>query len=183
MYLIIGLGNPGPDYEKTRHNLGRNTVLAWGLGLGCDFKKFKTVAQVSEFKIGSAKILLCLPETFMNDSGLAVKAVAKFYKIPAAKMVVVYDDLALPFGQLRLAVNHSSGGHNGVQSVIDHLGSRDFIRLRLGIGPQLGSAEKFVLHKFSAGQLKNLPAVLARGQEALEALIELGLDKAAARFN
>lgn len=184
MYLIIGLGNPGKQYSQTRHNAGFMTLdrLAERLDAAWDAND-KLASRLAFAEHAGEKIILCQPQTFMNESGLAAKGVAKFYKVPIKNIIVVYDDLALDLGRIKTAINFSSGGHNGIKSIIQHLGSPDFIRLRLGIGPQKGVAEKFVLDHFSASESKKLDEIIDRASDCLLTIITDGIDKAASNHN
>ena len=170
MFLIIGLGNPGKDYEKTRHNVGFMILdkLLSDLELAdwTDSKKFR--AKMAEGKIGAEKIMLLKPQTFMNNSGQAVSAAAKFYKIKPADIWVIHDDLDLPLGKMKIQRDRSAAGHHGVQSIIDALGTRDFVRWRVGIAPirtSKKSGADFVLSRFSqaeAGVMKKTISAAAK---------------------
>jgi len=140
MKLIVGLGNPGSKYEKTRHNIGFMVI---------DF-----LIQSEQFD--SKKIKLIKPQTMMNNSGQEVKSIADYYKIPAQDILVIHDDIDLPLGQIKIQQNRSSAGHKGVQSIIDSLGTKDFIRMRIGIRPEelTIDTEKFVIQKFTPQEQK-----------------------------
>ncbi len=193
MKLIIGLGNPGKEYEKTRHNAGflaveavgsTPTPLYKGVGVAWRFEK-KFNAEIREGKIGSEKVVLAKPQTYMNKSGGAVGALARFYKIKPMDVWVIHDDLDLPLGTLRIKAAGSSGGHRGVQSIIDTIGA-EFVRFRIGTAGTKRSAqpaEKFVLGKFSAAELKKLTPVLHRVSEAIEAGIDKGLPTAMSLYS
>lgn len=184
MYLIAGLGNPGKSYEATRHNLGARALDELALRWNTNFEESRKLqANLAFAEFAKEKIILCHPTTFMNDSGLTIKAVAKFYKIPSKHIVIIYDDLDLEFSRLKIAINNSSGGHNGIKSIIEHLGSRDFVRIRLGIGPSLGPAEKFVLQKFTAIEKKKIDSIIQRSADCLTAYLNEGLEKASNQFN
>ena len=164
MRLIVGLGNFGKKYEQTRHNFGFMAVenLAKKLNLNWKFEK-KFFGQVATGEVTGEKTILLKPETYMNLSGKAVLAVAQFYKIPAKKIVVFSDDLDLPFGKFRWREKGSSGGHNGLKSIISVLGTQEFPRMRLGISDELREkmpTEKFVLTKFSKDELAQIPQIL-----------------------
>lgn len=158
--LIIGLGNPGTEYEQTRHNIGFACLDAFAKANDFDpwIDKKDLKCQMTSGQLGETRVILCKPTTFMNLSGEAAQAVAHFYKVPAEQMVAVYDEIDVPFGQIRTRVGGSSAGHNGVKSLIQHLGE-EFGRVRIGIGPkvpeQMDSAD-FVLAKFSSGQQAQL---------------------------
>ncbi len=165
MKLIVGLGNPGEKYFSTRHNLGADfLILAQKIAKkkGIPFsswnfnKKFK--AFISQGKIKEEKIILALPQTFMNNSGQSVQLLMEFYKIPLHNLTVIHDDIDIPLGEFKIQQNKSSAGHKGVQSIIDKIGSQNFQRVRIGINPQIKNGvsllkiptEKFVLQKFSS---------------------------------
>lgn len=158
--LIIGLGNPGPEYEGTRHNIGFAALDAFveATNLGPWIHKKDLKCDMATGRLGETQVIAIKPTTFMNLSGEAAQAVAHFYKIPTERIVAVYDELDVDFGQIRLRTGGSSAGHNGVKSLIQHLGE-DFGRVRIGIGPktpeQMDSAD-FVLAKFSSEQQKQL---------------------------
>lgn len=162
--LLVGLGNPGPEYDLTRHNIGFYTLDAFvdatdEMGPWSDKKDLK--CQLSSGQMGQARVIAMKPTTFMNLGGEAVQAVASFYKIPMANILVLHDDLDVNFGQIRLRTGGSSAGHNGVKSVTQHLGEQ-YARVRIGIGPktpeQIDSAD-FVLQRFSTSEQAHLPSL------------------------
>lgn len=171
--LVVGLGNVGKEYEGTRHNVGFEIVDALATSQGidgwADKKDLKSVVATSN--VGDTRVILCKPTTYMNLSGEAVQAVAHFYKIQPSQIVVVYDELDIPFGQIRTRVGGSDAGHNGVKSLIQHLGP-DFARVRVGVGPKtpamIDSAD-FVLAKFSSEEQKQMKNLL---QESTAILTE-----------
>lgn len=180
---IIGLGNPGTEYDHTRHNLGFEVVDR--LAGKTNFKAGRGRYFFCEFNAASRKIVLLKPTTFMNHSGLAmVDYVAEENPSPE-EMLVVADDFNLPFGLIRLRRSGSDGGHKGLASIIYHLGSQEFPRLRLGVGPlpENASAEEFVLEKMSERELESAAEMVARASEAAMMWVTEGYDKAAARFN
>lgn len=184
MKLIIGLGNPDKEQENTRHNFGWMVVDSMAQKSGLNFANDKSgLASVSQTEIALEKVILCKPVTYMNKSGMAAKALQQYYKIELSDVIVIYDDIDLPFGTLRVSQNRSAGGHRGVDSIITELGSKDFIRLRLGIGPQKGTAEDFVLKKFSATEKKKLPEIIDTAYLAIESIIEKGAVEAANKYN
>ena len=184
MKLVVGLGNPGQEYQSTRHNFGFLTLDSWLEKKQLRWSLDKDAqALIAIFQDEHDKIILCQPQTFMNNSGEAVQKLKKFYKLKNEDIVVIYDDLDLPFGTLRVATKHSSGGHNGLESIIQALKSTDFIRLRLGIGPQTGSAENFVLKKFSALEKKKIPEIIDSCHLALEIILRDGWQEAANKYN
>jgi len=182
--LIAGLGNPGTKYQWTRHNAGFLVLdrLAEVVRVSVDRTKFNGL--YGEGNWFGARLVLLKPQTFMNLSGRAVAEAARFYKIPPEDIIVVHDDLDLPFGQLRLKAGGGHGGHNGLRSIIAELGSADFLRLRVGIGrPDKGSAEKYVLTPFTADEAGFVSHVTDGACEALEMLLQEGLPKAMSIFH
>jgi len=160
MILIIGLGNPGLKFKSTRHNLGFelvNYIKRQG-GFSAWQNKKRLKAKISQGKIDNKKVILAKPQTFMNQSGQAVKLLVKFYKIPLKNLWVVHDDLDLVFGKMRVKKNSRAAGHKGVQSIIDELGTKNFNRLKVGIGPKQSkiNSKKFVLQKFGKKEQKEL---------------------------
>jgi peptidyl-tRNA hydrolase, PTH1 family len=182
--LIVGLGNPGPRYQGTRHNAGFMVLdrLAETIRVSADRTKFASLYGEGSW-LGEQLVLL-KPQTFMNLSGRAVADAARFYKVPPANIIVVHDELDLPFGQIRLKEGGGHGGHNGLRSIIAELGSADFIRIRIGIGrPDKGSAEKYVLAPFPAEESGFVCHVADGACEALAMLIREGLPKAMSIFH
>lgn len=179
MKLIVGLGNPGKEYEKTRHNIGFR-VLDQLVSDWKGMKKFK--GQIAK----TGKIIYLKPQTYMNNSGDSVLAVKQFYKIKPKDIIVIYDDIALPLGKLRIRGNGSAGGHKGVDSIIKKLKSQSFIRLRIGIANNRSDkipSEKFVLQKFSANEEKKLKKIIQQSSEAVEMILKEGVSKAMNMYN
>lgn len=188
MFLIVGLGNPGKKYKKTRHNLGFRTIDFFGRNFDqfSDFKlKKKFLAQISQGKINSWKIILAKPQTFMNNSGKSVRAIIENYKINIENLMVVHDDLDLPLGKIRISKARGSGGHLGVQSIIDQLNSKNFIRFRIGICPGFKpvDSKKFVLEKFSKAEEKIVQKKITQTGQAIEFALLKGLEKAMHQYN
>lgn len=191
--LIVGLGNPGAKYNNTRHNIGFDAVDAlskrWMTSLS-DNKKFKgEFGEVMVPRLSKDKLRLLKPQTFMNLSGQSIRAVIDWYKIPPEAVLLVYDDMDLPTGRLRLRLSGSAGGHNGVKSTISHLGTQDFPRLRIGIGaPRLpgggrDSTVSHVLGKFSVAEQKVMDEVLQLTMEAIELGLRQSMEKAMSLYN
>ncbi len=184
-FLLVGLGNPGREYRNTRHNVGFMVIdrLAQDAGIGLTRVQHKAITGIG--MLADHKVILVKPQTFMNLSGEAVSALARFYKIPPACIMVVHDDLDLPFGTLRLRPGGGSAGQKGIQSIIARLATQDFPRLRFGIGRPPGSKQgaNYVLHGFSPGEQKELDYLLARAAEALRVFVQEGLETAMNRFN
>ena len=185
-HLIVGLGNPGADYVCTRHNAGfmLADLLAsrwraeWSAG-----KKFQS--RIAKVERAGRRVVLCEPQTFMNLSGEAVGALSSFYRLPQARLLVAVDDADLPLGEIRLRPGGSSGGHHGLESIEQHLGSREFARLRLGIGRKDGKREitGHVLGRMEPGETMVMGKVLARAANQVECWLAQGLQKAMSQFN
>jgi PTH1 family peptidyl-tRNA hydrolase len=183
-YLVVGLGNPGPRYAGTRHNAGALVVDVLAARIGGRLKAHKARADVLEGRIGSDPVVLARPKSFMNESGGPVAGLVRFYKIPLDRLVVVHDDLDLPFGALRSKRGGGDGGHNGLRSISASLG-RDYLRVRVGIGRPPGRQDPadFVLRDFSTAERKELDYLVDRAADAVETLIGEGLEAAQNRFN
>lgn len=185
-YLIVGLGNPGRQYELTRHNAGFlfADLLADKLSANINKIQFKSVTAAVE--LGGKKCLLMKPQTFMNNSGEAVKQAAAFYKIPPEKIIVVFDDISLPCGKLRIRRKGSAGGHNGIKSIIYHLNSDNFPRIKLGVGekphPDYELAD-WVLSNFKKDELPPLREAAEKACDAAELMVNGNTDKAMSNFN
>ena len=171
-YLIVGLGNPGKEYEKTRHNLGFLVVDEMIGRYDAVPSNTKLQMKLWTTKLAGTTVLLTEPQTFMNLSGNAVAPLARAKKIAPDHLIVVHDDLDLPFGSLRVSRNASAGGHNGVQSVIDTLGTKDFTRVRIGIGRPANDQpiEDYVLTRFNAEEKKQLPEIIDKSILEIEKL-------------
>lgn len=183
MKLIVGLGNPGRHYESTRHNFGFLVVEAFAKSHGKSYRKHPTGALVAGIVLGSEKVIVAKSAGFMNESGATVAALKRFYKVHDNDLIIVHDDIDLPFGTLRIGRYTSSGGHKGIQSILDALKNSDFIRVRLGIAPQTGLAEQFVLEPWSAVQKRELQKIISRACKSLTSLLEHGLEKTASLYN
>ena len=149
MYLIAGLGNPGKDYVNTRHNVGFEAISVLSSYYDIPLKKIKHKALLGEGKIAGEPVMLAQPQTFMNNSGESIREIMDYYKIPAENLIVIFDEAALPIGKIRIKPSGSAGGHNGMKSIIYHLGSDQFYRIRLGIGAAKGDMVGHVLGRFS----------------------------------
>lgn len=192
MILVIGLGNPGRKFTKTRHNLGfrvLNEFLEEKRFLKFKFKK-EFQAEISEGKINNKKVILAKPQTFMNNSGQAVKSLIDSYKTTRTVLVVVHDDIDIPLGKIKIVKNRGSAGHRGVQSIINELGTKDFVRFRTGIRPKSSTfyaaalnIEKFVLQKFTKEEEKTLKGVIKRTCQAIEMTITRKAERAMSKFN
>lgn len=188
MILIAGLGNPGKRYKNTRHNIGfrvldkfqkENNFSNFKL-----LKKFNSLVSAGNFF--NKEILLTKPQTFMNNSGSVIKALTKFYKITSPGLVVIHDDIDLPLGKMKIIKNRGSAGHKGVESIIKELGTKNFIRFRIGIQPPKGkpeNPEKFVLQKFLKEEEKNIKKIIKTGCDALKTALTEGTEEAMTKFN
>jgi len=186
LYLIVGLGNPGAEYARTRHNAGfllaERLAERWQASWTYE-KKFN--ARLARVERDARKVLLCEPQTFMNSSGEAVAAVVAFYHVPLATLVVAVDDADLPIGEIRLRPGGSSGGHHGLESLEQHLGTREYARLRIGIGRQDGAREitGHVLGRFSSTETALVDRVLTVAADQAETWLAVGIQKAMSQFN
>lgn len=179
--LVVGLGNPGPQYETTRHNFGFLVadVLADRIGSGFKVHK-KSGAEVVTGHLGGRSVVVAKPRTYMNESGRHVGPLAKFYSVPPADVIVLHDELDIDFGRIRLKFGGGAAGHNGLRSVTAALGTNDYLRVRLGIGrpPGRQSGASFVLENFSSRERPELATIVEQGADATELLIRDGLEPA-----
>lgn len=194
-WLVVGLGNPGPAYAGNRHNAGAMVVRELADrhdGAAATFRPHRSRALVDEVRLGVAgsggsapRAVLAIPTTFMNDSGGAVTGLLKYYGVDLDHLVVVHDELDLPAGVVRLKRGGGEGGHNGMRSVTKSLGTKDFLRVRVGIGRPPGRMDPadFVLRDFSAAERKELPLTIDTAADAVESLVEVGLLAAQQRFH
>ena len=185
-WLIVGLGNPGEKYENTRHNVGFQVVDELAERQHAPIQKLKFKALTNLLTIAGEKVLVMKPVTYMNLSGEAVRPAADFYKIPPERILVISDDTALDAGALRIHTKGSAGGHNGLKSIIQHLGTDQFPRVRVGVGqkphPDYDLAD-WVLGKFQGEDKKAMDAAVKRAADAVECLLREGPDRAMNRFN
>ena len=185
-WMIVGLGNPGSSYDKTRHNVGFRTLdlLASDLGVKIDKAKYKSLIGTANFD--GEKILLVKPQTFMNNSGQAVLWASQYYKLDPSRIIVISDDISLPIGRIRVRAEGSAGGHNGLKSIIADLGSQAFPRVRIGVGekphPDYDLAD-WVLSNFSAQEEKALAPAIENAAGAVRELLLGGVQSAAAKYN
>ena len=187
-HLVVGLGNPGPAYRGNRHNVGFLVLDLLAERVGGRFSKHKTRADVVEGRLGlppAPRVVLAEPRSYMNESGGPVAGLCGFYKIPVEQLVVVHDELDLPYGSLRLKRGGGDNGHNGLRSITRSLGSREYLRVRFGIGRPPGRMDPadYVLRDFSAAERKDLDFHLDRAADAVETLVRDGLESAQNRYN
>ena len=185
LWLVVGLGNPGPEYSGNRHNVGFGIVEALAARMGGRFKSHKARADVIEGRLAGRRVVLAKPRSYMNESGGPVSALRDFFKVPLDRLVVVHDELDLPYAGLRLKLGGGDNGHNGLKSLRRSLGSGEFNRVRLGIGRPPGrmDAAAFVLRDFSAAERKELDVLVEHAADAVEALVADGMEKAQNTFN
>jgi PTH1 family peptidyl-tRNA hydrolase len=182
--LIVGLGNPGRKYARHRHNAGFLTVDRLARRHGLSFARQKGKAKIAEGRIAGQRAILAKPQTYVNLSGESVAALARFFKIPPDRVLVVYDDLDLPLARLRLRPDGGSGGHKGLKSVAERLGTQAFPRLRIGVGrPVHGEPTDFLLQDFTADEWMEVDAALDRAVEAVEHWLVHGIDATMNVFN
>jgi peptidyl-tRNA hydrolase, PTH1 family len=184
--LVVGLGNPGSNYAQTRHNLGFMVADRLAARLGSNFKVHKrSGAEIATGRLGGRPVVLAKPRCYMNESGRQVGPLAKFYSVAPADVLVIHDDLDLDFGRIRLKIGGGEGGHNGLRSIVSALGTKDFARVRIGIGRPPGRKDPaaFVLENFTATERAEVPTVCEQAADATELLIELGLEPAQNRVH
>ena len=188
MKLIVGLGNPGREYERHRHNVGFMVVEALLPRARGELNQEKFAAKVGQGTLAGERVLFLEPQTFMNLSGRSVGEAARFYKVPVEDVLVIHDELDLPFGRLQLKAGGGSGGHNGLKSTVSSLGDEGFIRLRFGIGKPEGPNARervagYVLSGFDDGERRQLEELIGRSVDMVETWIREGLSVAMNRFN
>jgi PTH1 family peptidyl-tRNA hydrolase len=185
IYLFVGLGNPGREYGDTRHNIGFLLVDRLAERVGVNFTRTQSKALITAGRYQGNKIVLAKPQTFMNRSGHAVAALTRFYKVPLHNLMIVYDDVDLPFDTIRMKPSGGSAGHKGMNSVIDQLGTQEFPRLRLGVGRAFGSkqAADYVLKPFSKEESEFLPVYLNRAADAALVFTTEGIEQAMTLYN
>lgn len=184
MKLIIGLGNVGAKYMFTRHNVGFMLVDKIAMDNSVTFKENSKLKSLIAKFTADEEIMLVKPTTYMNLSGEAMRAVIDYYKISPEDMIIVYDDLSLNLGKIRFRANGSDGGHNGIKSIIQHLGSKNFARLKIGIGPQPPiPSEAFVLQNFDKDSLEELKTILSTSEEAIDFYFKNGIEKTQCKYN
>lgn len=179
--LVVGLGNPGPQYAKTRHNVGIMVAELLAARIGAPFKVHKkSGAEIVTGRLGGRPVVLAKTRTYMNESGRQVGPLAKFYSVPPGDVIVLHDELDIAFGRIRLKLGGGEGGHNGLRSLVNALGTKDFQRVRIGIGRPPGRKDPaaFVLEPFSPSERDEVPTICEQAADATELLIELGVEPA-----
>ena len=185
MKLLVGLGNPGPEYASTRHNIGFLVAQKFAEKMGLSLKRQAHQAILGTGRAGGQEVMVLLPQTYMNRSGISVVSACKAKNVAVEDLVVIHDEIDLPFGSVRIKVGGGHGGHNGLRSIADLLGSRDFTRLRVGVGRPVGQVDvaKYVLGPFSSMEKSQLDSVLENSVMALEVLLQKGAQQAMNEFN
>ncbi|MEY3148857.1 MAG: hypothetical protein RL029_131 [Actinomycetota bacterium] len=188
-WLVVGLGNPGPEYEKTRHNIGAMVVHQMSVTAGVKFSSHKARANVAAFKLGlgdaAPALVIATLRCYMNESGGPTKALADFYKIKSDHIIIAHDELDIPYQAIRVKLGGGDNGHNGLKSITSALGTSDYFRLRLGIGRPPGQQDPadFVLKPFSSSEKKSMDEFLITGGQAVESLVQFGLERTQQNFN
>ena len=185
-WLIVGLGNPGREYEKTRHNAGWRAIDRIAEKLKVKIDKLKFQGLYAQVNYGDGKLFLLKPQTYMNLSGRSVLQLSAFFKVPPARIIVLFDDISLEPGKLRLRKDGSAGGHNGIKSIIQELGSQDFPRVKIGVGGKAHPDQDLATHVlsgFSASEEKDLTSALERAADAALCIVTDGVPETANRFN
>ncbi len=184
-FIIVGLGNPGRAYRETRHNIGFMLLSRLADRLGVEFSRMESKSMVTKGEYKGHHLILAKPLTYMNLAGQAVSSLVRFYKVPLENLLVAYDDIDLPLGTQRLRPDGGAGGHKGMQSIIQQLGTNEYPRLRLGIGrpPGRKGAAAYVLKDFSGEEAEFLPVYLDRGIEAILTFVTDGIDTAMNKYN
>ena len=185
-WLLVCLGNPGKQYENTRHNIGFITADEIERRSGVKINKLRYRALTGDVKLGGERVLVMKPQTYMNLSGEAVKLAGAFYKIPPERVIVISDDVSLPLGKLRIRANGSAGGHNGLKNIIQHLGTDAFPRIKVGVGAPAHPEHEmvdWVIGNFTPAEKKVVADAVGRAADAVECLIEKGVSEAQNKFN
>ena len=185
MFVVIGLGNPGKDYTNTRHNVGFDTLDILSKRNNIELNKIKFKSVYGEGTIGSEKVLLVKPQTYMNNSGISVRELMQFYKIPAQNIIVVVDDIDIDFATIRIKIKGSAGSHNGLKSIIYHIQDDEFPRVKVGIGKKHQNQDlaDFVLSRFSKDERIDIEASILTAAEAVETIICEDINKAMNKYN
>jgi peptidyl-tRNA hydrolase, PTH1 family len=174
----VGLGNPGQRYARTRHNAGAMVLDELLDRSGAKLKSHKSGCLVAEVTMAGERVVLARPTSYMNESGRPIRELARWYKVEAGDIIVVHDEIDLPFGEVRIKSGGGTAGHNGLGSIVNHLSTKDFTRVRVGVGRPRGEGVEHVLGEFSGAQRKELPDVIARAADATERILEAGLERA-----
>lgn len=185
MYVIVGLGNPGDRYAQTKHNIGFITIDYLAEQHSIKMNKMKHKAIIGEGDMGGEKVLLVKPQTFMNLSGQSVMDIVNFYKVPAANLIVIYDDIDLPVGKVRIRPNGSSGTHNGMRNIIYLLRNQEFPRIRIGVGkqPDYMDLADYVMTKFNSEEKSLIEEAIKKSAATVEEIVKSGINNAMNKYN
>jgi peptidyl-tRNA hydrolase, PTH1 family len=184
-WIVVGLGNPGPRYEGTRHNVGVMAIEVLLERTGSSLKRHKSGCLVAESNLDSKRVVLARPLSYMNESGRPVREVVRWYRSGPARLIAVHDEIDIPFGEVRVKDGGGTAGHNGLKSIVQHLGTNEFVRVRMGVSrpPGRRAAADHVLREFSSSDRKELPLLLERAADAVERIVEVGAERAMNEFN
>jgi PTH1 family peptidyl-tRNA hydrolase len=184
-WLVVGLGNPGPSYANHRHNVGAMVVDVLAERMGARLKSHKGRADVAEGRLGGHRVVLARPRSYMNESGGPVAGLSSFFRISPQRLIVIHDELDIPFGAVRLKYGGGDGGHNGLRSVRGSLGTGDYVRVRVGVGRPPGRVDpaEFVLRDFSPHERKEVPEIVGRAADAVQTLLDDGLAATQNRYH
>lgn len=185
MHVIVGLGNPGKEYRDTRHNIGFNVIDILSKRNNIKLNKLKFKAIYGEGNIGGKRVILVKPQTFMNNSGVSVSEIIRFYKVPINNLIVVIDDVDIEFSKLKIRAKGSGGTHNGLKSIINHLKDENFPRVKIGIGKKHPNQDlaSFVLSRFSKEEKIDIEHTIIEASDSIETFLEYGIDRAMNEFN
>lgn len=185
MYVVVGLGNPGKDYASTRHNIGFNVIDELASRNNIKLNKLKFKAIYGEGNIGGERVLLVKPQTFMNNSGISVGEIIRFYKLPIENLIIIVDDVDIEFSSVRIKAKGSSGSHNGLKSIIYHLKDDNFPRVKIGIGKKHPNEDlaNFVLSRFPKEEIKEIEEAIVNSSKAIETMITSDINKAMNEYN
>ncbi len=185
LFIIAGLGNPGKEYEKTRHNIGFSTIDKISEKLSINMNKIKFKGLCGEGRVGQNRLILLKPQTFMNNSGESIRMCLDFYKVPSEKLLIIVDDIDIEFGQLKIKKNGSAGTHNGLKSIISHISTKDFPRIKVGIGYKIDGEDlaDFVLSRFTPKEASHIEKAIEAAADAAIYIIENGIDSAMNTYN
>lgn len=181
--IVAGLGNPGERYAKTRHNAGAMVVHELLERSGARLKSHKSGCMIAEVTIEGERVVLARPMSYMNESGRPLRDLAKWYKLGPDDLIVVHDEIDIPFGEVRIKLGGGTAGHNGLASIVNHLSTKEFTRVRVGVGRPRGQGVDHVLGEFSGAQRKELPDLVSRGADAVERILEVGAERAMNEIN
>lgn len=185
LFIIAGLGNPGKEYEKTRHNIGFSTIDKISEKLSINMNKIKFKGLCGEGRVGQNRLILLKPQTFMNNSGESIRMCLDFYKVPSEKLLIIVDDIDIEFGQLKIKKSGSAGTHNGLKSIISHISTKDFPRIKVGIGYKIDEEDlaDFVLSRFTPKEVSHIEKAIEAAADAAIYIIENGIDSAMNTYN